>query len=81
MTFKLRDFVKRGQQLIPKKTVTYRAVPEVSLCPTGKTPFNTKREARKVSGQANRGQRTNMTVFRCGYCAKYHLGHRRGAIY
>ncbi len=50
-------------------------------CPTGKTAFYTKHEADQALQRINPGQRTKMSRFRCGYCERYHLGHRRGSIY
>ena len=48
------------------------------ICPTGKTPYRTKREAEAALKQINQHQRRTMHSFRCGYCEQYHLGHRRG---
>jgi len=54
------------------------AEPEV-VCPLGKTAFPSKRAAREAH-KAHRGDHTPMTAFRCDFCSKYHLGHRRGAV-
>ena len=50
-------------------------------CPTNKQPFDTKAQARAALQRVNRQQGHAMSVFRCGYCEKYHLGHRRGEIF
>jgi aspartate carbamoyltransferase regulatory subunit len=50
-------------------------------CPTTKTPYATKREAQRALKQINANQRHSMRSFRCGYCERYHLGHRRGEIF
>ena len=61
-----------------------RTIPAVMedrfCCPTGKQPFPTKRAARVALRKINPKQRTAMCAFRCGYCERYHLGHRRGRI-
>jgi hypothetical protein len=48
-------------------------------CPTGKQGFPSK-EAAKIArnGMTNR-QHHSVCVFRCPYCERYHLGHRRGS--
>ena len=48
-------------------------------CPTAKTPFDTRALAHAALAKLPKG-RTKMSVFRCGYCEKYHFGHRRGSI-
>ena len=53
----------------------------VHQCPTGKTAFTSKAEADRALRRINPTQRTTMTRFRCDYCERYHLGHRRGNIY
>lgn len=49
-------------------------------CATGKTPFDSRQDANRALKRLPRSGPTRMTVFRCGYCEKYHLGHRRGAV-
>ena len=49
-------------------------------CPTGKTPFVSKKAARDMARSINHTQRSDMVAFRCGYCEKYHIGHRRGVL-
>jgi hypothetical protein len=48
-------------------------------CTTGKVCFESKQAARQAM-HGHKGHRTQMRVFRCGYCEKWHLGHKRGAI-
>jgi hypothetical protein len=48
-------------------------------CPTGKSPYASKRAARDHLRRM-RGLRTPMRPFRCSFCDCYHLGHRRGAV-
>lgn len=66
MGFKLAEIVNLPASL---------EAPEV--CPTGKTAFATKAEAQKEAKRINRIQRGVMRAFRCDYCERYHLGHRR----
>lgn len=66
---KLGDFVSKALR---------DALP-VDRCPTGKVSFRTKAEARRAL-QSQHGHHTKMKPFRCGFCERYHLGHRRGAI-
>jgi len=47
-------------------------------CPTNKRPFDTKASAQAALRRVNPHLRTAMRTFRCGYCERYHLGHRRG---
>jgi hypothetical protein len=51
----------------------------VSNCPTGKTAYASKREARLALIGLNRKQ-TRMKHYRCQFCENYHLGHRRGLV-
>lgn len=75
MAFTLGDILGTGGESSPSPE------PErPTICPTGKTPL-CKREARQLAQRVNRTQRTNMKAFRCGWCERYHLGLRRGAIY
>lgn len=56
------------------------APPEPELhCVTGKRCYPSKRAARDAAGKENRRQldRRHLNAFRCGWCEKYHLGHRR----
>lgn len=72
MSFKLGHFV--GDEL--KKL----ALPELR-CKTGKTCFNSKAEATSsLSAMRRRGRPASMTPFRCTWCEKWHLGHRRGRV-
>ncbi len=52
----------------------------IDECPTGKRPFTTKDDADRALRRINPTQRTHMRRYRCAYCQRYHLGHRRGAI-
>jgi len=67
MGFRMLDIV--GQR---PEVATYR-------CPSGKTVFPSKQAARQAV-RGMHGHRTRMEPFRCGFCDKYHLGHRRGAV-
>lgn len=79
MGFTLREIL--GRDTGPQTpTPAPKAAREV-LCPTGKQVFDTKATARIALRRSNPRQRTTMYVFRCGYCERYHLGHRRGQIY
>jgi hypothetical protein len=53
-------------------------------CPSGKTPYESKADARahwqRIAAGENR-HRTPMRPLRCGWCGKYHLGHARGTVY
>jgi hypothetical protein len=49
------------------------------VCPTGKVVFVTKADAQAALGRMA-AHRTNMRAFRCAWCEKFHVGHRRGAI-
>lgn len=71
MGFTLKDLVTKLPAIMESRFV----------CPTNKQPFETKARARAALRKSNPRQRTTMYVFRCGYCERYHLGHRRGQIY
>jgi hypothetical protein len=51
----------------------------VANCPTGKTPYASKREATAHLRRMH-GHRTPMHAYCCGFCRAWHLGHRRGAV-
>ena len=70
MSFTLRQILS-AQPDAPRVTIE---------CPTGKHAFASKRDAADRARQINHTQHTNMAPFRCGYCDRYHLGHKRGAI-
>ena len=74
MSFRLADILGR----VARQELRAVAEPEV-VCPLGKTAFPSKRAAREAH-KAHRGDHTPMTAFRCDFCSKYHLGHRRGAV-
>jgi hypothetical protein len=76
MGFTLREIL--GKAIVERVNDTLHTTPE---CPTGKVTFWSKAEADQALKKINVGQRTKMTRFRCGYCERYHLGHRRGSIY
>jgi hypothetical protein len=48
-------------------------------CPSGKTPYDTKRAA-AAHVRRMPGHRTLMHPYRCDFCDCWHLGHRRGAV-
>lgn len=68
MAFTLRDIIgaKAADALAP-----------VSQCPTGKVAYLIKADADRALALIHRTQ-TKMRRFRCHYCERYHLGHRRG---
>jgi len=70
MAFTLRQILgpAAAERLEPKAT-----------CPSGKTAYPSKREARQALIGLNRKQ-TRMKHYRCPFCEAYHLGHRRGTI-
>lgn len=70
MTFKLGQVLKSTPEILRRR----------DRCPTGKTAFSTKREAAAALKKINHTHRTQMKEFRCGFCEKWHLGHRRGAV-
>ena len=74
MSFTLGTILGR----VSRQEVRAVAEPEV-VCPSGKTAFPSKRAAREAH-KGHRGNRTPMAAFRCDFCSKYHLGHRRGAV-
>ena len=80
MTFSLKDVLgAKGEREIRKL-----ALPE-DRCPTGKTAYASKDAARehlkKVRGHGSeKHRRSPMGPFRCGFCGKIHLGHKRGAV-
>lgn len=67
MGFKLADLITNADQF------------DVYECPTGKKGFDTKEQAKKALRKVNSSMRHTMRAFRCDYCERYHLGHRRGA--
>ena len=56
------------------------AVTPVSQCPSGKTVYQTRREADRALVAINRSGDTRMRRYRCHFCWAYHLGHRRGVV-
>jgi hypothetical protein len=46
---------------------------------TGKTAYRTKAAARAAVTGINQIIGAPMKAFRCPFCDRYHLGHRRGA--
>ena len=73
MSFKLGDFV--GNEL------NKLALPRLR-CATGKTCFDSKAIALASTRgmDTKKGRRTSMKPFRCAFCEKWHVGHRRGAV-
>ena len=68
--FKLEDVLAHPLPAIP-----------VDRCPTGKTVYATKALAREKMKTINHHIKGRpMQAYRCGYCEKYHLGHKRGVI-
>lgn len=48
-------------------------------CPTGKAPYFTRDAAeRRLSTILDMGSVHDMHTYRCEYCRKFHIGHRRG---
>jgi hypothetical protein len=74
VTFKLDDVLTNTTELLGDRPP----------CPTGKRSFATKRAAQqawpKIRADDAADRRTAMHPYRCGYCERFHLGHRRGAI-
>jgi hypothetical protein len=70
MGFKLRDLLRDVPELLERR----------DRCATGKTTFYSKRDACRALEQINRRERTHMSAFRCGACAWWHIGHRRGQV-
>jgi hypothetical protein len=56
-----------------------RPILPLDRCATGKTVYSTKAAARAAVTDINQKIGTPMKAFRCGFCDRYHLGHRRGA--
>jgi hypothetical protein len=60
-----------------------RAPVIVDECPTGKHIYREKADARRAAVAINRvhvhqaDRCRPMRAFRCAYCDRYHLGHRR----
>ena len=71
MGFLLRDLLARVPEQMESRF----------QCPTNKTAFDTKAEARRALTRINPGQRRAMRAYRCTYCERYHLGHRRGNVF
>lgn len=70
MTFKLGQILKHTPEILKR----------VDVCPTGKRAFDSKAAAKSALKKINPTHRTQMKEFRCGFCMKWHLGHRRGSI-
>lgn len=76
MGFTLRDILGAAQA----RAIEARVEEPVVVCPTGKTIYPTKADARKALIGLNRKQ-TRMRCFRCVFGGNhYHLGHRRGTV-
>lgn len=45
-------------------------------CVTGKTVYRTKADGQAAAIRINRHALDPMRPFRCGWCERYHLGHR-----
>jgi hypothetical protein len=54
------------------------ALPELR-CRSGKRAFETKLDALRATRDQS-GQHTPMAAYRCDWCQKIHLGHRRGRV-
>lgn len=51
-----------------------------NTCPSGKRAYETKVEAdKRLAFLHDTTTVMGMKAYRCGYCMKFHLGHRRGA--
>jgi hypothetical protein len=68
--FKLGDVLRETPALLERR----------DRCATGKTVYYSKADARAALRRMDPTERTRRNTFRCGFCACWHLGHRRGAI-
>jgi hypothetical protein len=74
--WKLGDVFPKAQQPKPAPAPEPRRQVE---CPSGKTPFYSKQEARMARRKIlDLGTVTDMRPYRCSYCQLWHLGHKRG---
>lgn len=55
------------------------AVKEVA-CPTGKVAFASKRLARQALRLIPDDGPSTRSAYRCAFCFRHHVGHRRGAL-
>ena len=61
-----------------EEILTEQPVIPLDRCVTGKTAYPTKAAAQAAVVAVNRQMGAPMNAFRCLYCERYHLGHRRG---
>ena len=66
MTFNMRDLISNPDRF------------DVYQCKTNKTGFDTKKDAQAALRLINPTIRHTMRSYRCDWCDRYHLGHRRG---
>ena len=52
-----------------------------AACPTGKCVFSTRAEADHVAARMNESERAFVQVYHCGFCAQFHIGHRRAQVW
>ena len=67
MSFKLAEVLQQTPDALLARDV----------CPVGKVPYYTKADAQEAVRRINRKHAAAMRAFRCSYCDRYHLGHRR----
>jgi len=67
MGFKLGEILRVRPALLERR----------DRCVTGKTVFYTKTAALAALHRIHTADRTAMRPFRCAFCERFHLGHRR----